>query len=523
MKNIPSKIKSFFKGIINNFKSAVRLIPYILLILVYSALALVRLISRKVKFLAPIEKKLYGLLVKLDNSKPETISRVELIHLAMQNMKSKRNRTVVTVGGMMVGIAAIVFLVSIAYGLQTLVVNRVARLDELRQADITTQPGSNLVIDDDVLESFKKYPEVEMVLPQIAVVGKVNFNNSATDMAVYGVTKDYLEQSAIAPVTGKSFDSNETATDLKAKEEVTELDSSEVTEEQLVGNWVEVEGESDTGSKILISKVVFPEEIEDKEAVVNRSFLQVLNIKESEAVGKKFTVSFVATSKSLLEDQNRIESTQTEYTIIGVTPDDVTPLFYVPFVHLRSLGITHFSQAKLVIDSEENLAKVREGIGAQGYSTSSVADTVEQIDSLFATARMVLALLGTVALFVAALGMFNTLTVSLLERTREVGLLKAMGMKSLEIRDLFLAESMIMGTLGGLLGLIGGLIVGKILELGLSIYAIANGAGSLTVVDIPFFFAVFIVFLSFLVGVFTGIYPARRATKISALNALRYE
>ena len=119
--------------------------------------------------------------------------------------------------------------------------------------------------------------------------------------------------------------------------------------------------------------------------------------------------------------------------------------------------------------------------------------------------------------------MFNTLTVSLLERTREIGLLKAMGMKSHEVRDLFLAESMIMGSLGGFLGLTVGLLVGKILELFLSIYAILNGIGAITIVHIPLTFALFIVLISFMVGVLTGLYPARRATTISALNALRYE
>ena len=68
-------------------------------------------------------------------------------------------------------------------------------------------------------------------------------------------------------------------------------------------------------------------------------------------------------------------------------------------------------------------------VEALGFSTRSVADTVKQIDRLFATARVLLAVLGFVALSIAALGMFNTLTVSLLERTREVGLMKAMGMR----------------------------------------------------------------------------------------------
>ena len=146
-----------------------------------------------------------------------------------------------------------------------------------------------------------------------------------------------------------------------------------------------------------------------------------------------------------------------------------------------------------------------------------------RINSLFSTARTVLALLGMVALAVAALGMFNTLTVSLLERTREVGLMKAMGMKSSEVQELFLTESMIMGFLGGILGIILGFLAGKALGVVLSVFAVAKGVGILDVSSLPAVFVLVILTLSLLVGFATGIYPARRATKISALNALRYE
>ncbi|MBD3280745.1 FtsX-like permease family protein [Candidatus Dojkabacteria bacterium] len=509
------------KSIKNNLKRF-SIIIYILLILVYLLLILFRYVSRFIPFFKRVVNFLVKSLNRLDQSPQGTISKVELIELAMQNMNAKKNRTSVTVGGMMVGIAGIVFLISIAYGLQSLVIDRVARLEELKQAEVTTQPGSKLVIDDDTVNSFAEQENIEMVLPQISVVGKINYNESATDMAVYGVTKDYLEQSAIAPVTGSTFENNEITTPIKAESQIELVDSSEVTEE-LADNLVEVEGESDIESKIAISKVIFPPEITDKNAVVNRAFLKVLDISEQEAIGKTFNISFTATNRSLLEDQNKLESDSTEYTIVGVTPDDITPLIYVPLTHLKSLGINTYSQVKLVVDKESNLANTRQSVENQGFLTSSVVDTVAKIDDLFGTVRIVLALLGTVALFVAGLGMFNTLTVSLLERTREIGLLKAMGMKSQEVKELFLAESMIMGTLGGTLGIIVGLLIGKILETIISLYAVLQGAGTITMVDIPISFAIFVLVLSFGVGVLTGIYPANRATKISALNALRYE
>ena len=260
-----------------------------------------------------------------------------------------------------------------------------------------------------------------------------------------------------------------------------------------------------------------------RQAVVNRAMLKILGINEGEAVGKKFNVSFVVVGELLEESKEKIESAATEYTIVGVTPEEKTPVFYVPFIDLRSLGITNYSQVKLVVKDQAELAKARRQVEAMGYMTRSVADTVEQINSLFSTLRTVLILLGMVALSVAALGMFNTLTVSLLERTREVGLMKAMGMKSSEVSELFLTESMIMGFFGGVLGIVLGVVLGKIAGLVLSFFAIFKGVGFVDISYVPISFVLVIIFLSFLVGIATGIYPAKRATKISALNALRYE
>ena len=256
---------------------------------------------------------------------------------------------------------------------------------------------------------------------------------------------------------------------------------------------------------------------------MNRAMLKVLGLNESEAVGKTFNTSFVVVGDLLQDMKEKIESDPAEYKIVGVIPDDKTPLFYVPFIDLRSLGVVNYSQVKAVTKNKDVLGKVRQQIEAMGYLTHSVVDTVNQVNNIFGTARTVLALVGMVALAVASLGMFNTLTVSLLERTREVGLMKAMGMKSIEVRELFLTESMIMGFFGGILGIILGFLAGKAVGLILSAYALSKGQGYIDISSIPVYFAVVVILLSLTVGIVTGIYPARRAKKISALDALRYE
>jgi ABC-type antimicrobial peptide transport system permease subunit len=644
--------------------------------------------------------KLYDLAVSTNRKSEHTINRVNLIELSLKNMRFKFTRTIITIGGMSVGIAAIVFLVSLGYGVEKLVTTRVARLEELKQADVQPQPGSNIKLNDKTLSDFGQLPNVKTVLPVIALVGKVNYKNSVSDMAVYGVTTEYLNQSAIKPVQGKIFKSDEISKIIptqyeQAGENVGSVAGASIvrhhrfleqirkvqfqlnpdawltvrekpsttakvlgytkrTDKMLFGNevyglaykgsdegnvavdqegedlgkWISAEfllwkpqggkyaedtqgtgenleqktahgyiaqietdvnsaestavdektgevlgisamasngntinmsallesnptelqtvaGEStqSTGSNIvelddnwviLSDETAAAKEAEktktvkmppkaQKEAVVNRAMLKVLGINENEAVGKEFETSFVVTSALLANPELSIKSEPTKYKIVGIIPQDDTPFFYVPFLDLRQLGVTNYSQVKVVSGNKENLADIRQRIEASGFGTSSVVDTVAQIGTLFNTIRKVLALVGAVALTVAALGMFNTLTVSLLERTREIGLMKAMGMKSHEVQELFLTESMVMGVFGGVLGLGFGWLAGKGISLILSSVAMFKGVGMVNISHIPFSFILLIMALSVTVGVLTGLYPARRATRISALNALRYE
>ena len=620
--------------------------------------------TRLMRYWQPI----YSRVIKaLDSGREKSISRIDLIELSVFNLKAKKTRTMITIGGMAIGIGAIVFLVSIGYGLQDLVVSRVTRLEEMSQANVSPQAGSKLRLNDKTLSDFTNLPEVNSALPVITAVGKISYQNSVTDVAVYGVTADYLHQSAIKPLKGKIFDNNQlisstqdlpgqvagVSTELKMgeiNEEINQVEylinpgiwvrvrSGPSTDAKIIGytkrvegysqatevwgeeyltednagkagfdeegnalgkwlkagvllwqkqacdtetqgdcedgkylvnrdedgiqiqkegyigeinltvnyvnlkpgqvlgttdeagetsnneniDWVEIASEAGVVTEIKLQQVELSPDT-TREAVVNQAMLDVLGLDVNEAVGKIFSASFVVVGELLEDQNNKIESVPAEYTIVGVIPEGKNPLFYIPFIDLRSLGIANYSQAKINTETQKGLVDVRKQIEAMGYITQSVADTVSQINSLFSTARTFFALLGMVALAVAALGMFNTLTVSLLERTREVGLMKAMGMRSEEIRELFLTESIVMGFYGGILGIILGILAGKLLSLILTIFALSRGAGLINISHVPFYFVILIAVLSLGVGITTGIYPARRATKISALNALRYE
>ncbi len=260
-----------------------------------------------------------------------------------------------------------------------------------------------------------------------------------------------------------------------------------------------------------------------REAVVSKALLSLFNIPLGSAIGKEFKVSFILTKSLLPSIDGKATTEDLPYKIIGVIDDDNTPFFYVPLADIARMKVDNFSQLKIVLGDQTGLSSVRKAIETLGFRTTSTADTISQIESLFNNIRVILGLLGMVALAVASLGMFNTLTVSLLERTREIGGLKTMGMISQEVQDLFLSEAMIMGLAGGFGGLALGFVVGQLLSFLVSLVALTNGQGYLNLTYIPPFLSFFIIISSFVVGLITGLYPSRRARKISALNALRYE
>jgi hypothetical protein len=109
--------------------------------------------------------------------------------------------------------------------------------------------------------------------------------------------------------------------------------------------------------------------------------LQLLNIAENEAVGKVLNLSFVVVGELLDDPSIRLESAPLDYSIVGVIPDEGTPIIYVPFLDVRSLGVNRYSQLKVIAKDQNSLDTVRRNIESAGYGTVSVADTVAQIDN----------------------------------------------------------------------------------------------------------------------------------------------
>ncbi|MDX1608073.1 MAG: FtsX-like permease family protein, partial [Candidatus Spechtbacterales bacterium] len=181
------------------------------------------------------------------------------------------------------------------------------------------------------------------------------------------------------------------------------------------------------------------------------------------------------------------------------------------------------TQAAVRVDASENLNIVQEEIIEQGFNVVALSKTVEQANKIFTGIQAVLGTFGSIALIVSAIGMFNTMTVTLLERTAEIGIMRTIGASSGDIKILFLAEAVIVGFLGGIVGILIGTSIGFGLNALLNFVASRAGGTGVTLFRYPILFLLFIASFSTIVGFLTGLFPARRAAALNPLDAIRYK
>ncbi|MBU6389507.1 ABC transporter permease [Patescibacteria group bacterium] len=394
-----------------------------------------------------------------------------IVKIAAKNLFSHRLRSTLTIAGVIIGIGAIVFLVSLGYGLEQLVTNQVANFNAFTVVDVPSANLTTMKLDDTVKSKILNFGHVKKVAPVINLAGRIKKSSSAsaTETVITGAESDYWQMADLAAQSG-----------------------------QLPGD--------------------------DNGITVNQAVLTLLGENAQSLIGQTLSLDLII-PKELLADENSGNKAVAGVAVkvVGVTKDSSQPVVLVPLKLLTEHGAVKYSSFKIKVDDKNSVTGLRTQLQDIGLSSEYVGDTVSQISQFFSFFRAILGAFGLIALVVAALGAFNVLTISLLERIREVGLFKALGMKNKEIYKLFMAESLLIGITGGVLGLVIGELLGLTINDILTYLAQRSGADTVTVFLTPAYFAVAVAIFSVAVGFLTGWYPARRAVKLNPLDALRYE
>ena len=258
--------------------------------------------------------------------------------------------------------------------------------------------------------------------------------------------------------------------------------------------------------------------------MLSPAVLKLFGIEDAESfVGQKVKFRLLIPTDDGTDDVSEVLIDK-EYTVRGITKEEgvLNALFMLP--ELRNhVGITEFERIQVRVDSSDFLATVEEQLIEEGYRVTALSKTVEQASKIFQGVQIVLATFGGIALLVSAIGMFNTMTVTLLERTKEIGIMRTIGASPSDIKMLFVSESIVVGFLGGLSGIVMGVTLGISVNIMLNVVAGQFGGQAVALFAFPMPFLIFIAAFSAVVGYLTGIFPARRASTLNPLDAIRYE
>jgi putative ABC transport system permease protein len=189
----------------------------------------------------------------------------------------------------------------------------------------------------------------------------------------------------------------------------------------------------------------------------------------------------------------------------------------------RSSSKQTYDSLTVRVKSPTQVKSVEEAIQQMGYGTFSLLDATKSLRLVFAVFDLFLGIFGSLALAVASLGIVNTLVMAILERRREIGILKALGAADRDIRRLFFAEAGVMGLLGGIFGVTLGWLIGTALTFGTNVYLHQRDLPPIDLSSIPWWMVAGAIGFSIVVSLAAGIYPASRAAKLNPVEALRYE
>ena len=401
----------------------------------------------------------------------------DYVLMSLNNLKKRGLRSWLTMLGIFIGIAAVVALISLGQGLQGAITGQFSQLDPDKLVVQNAQtgfgpPGSTAVqkLNDDDVEIVEGIDGVDVVVKRLVRVVSVEYNDIRKFNYVANIPEDSEEVEVIYDSLNVEVSSGRLLEKNDRKKVVL---GSDFTGESFgkpieIGRTIEIQGES----------------------------FEVVGILER---GESFQVNSVVLMPE--EDLRRILEIE----------DDIHDLIVVQVQDKDELSEVS-EKLENAIRDDRNLDE-----GEEDFSVQTPEQSIQTINTILVVVNLIVGGIAAISLFVGGVGITNTMYTSVLERTKEIGVMKAVGARNRDVLSLFIVESAFLGLVGGVIGA----IIGMILALGVA-FAVNSAFPGLSFginMSIPLI-AVAILF-SLVIGTFSGLFPALQASKMKPVDAFR--
>jgi putative ABC transport system permease protein len=431
----------------------------------------------------------------------------DLLYLVLGNLARMKARVAMTAIGVVIGTAAVVVLISLASGLQRSFSENLGSIGDLTRITVLSgayvrafggspgRAGEEAVLNDRALAEFRGMPDVVAATPLESLMGggRLQVNRLVSDARVVGIDPTQVEGLELPLASGMDR----------------------------LGRWQALVGARVTEGFYDPQAQRPAEKVPDLQG---QAVQLVLSKMGNDGQPVERIVRLRVTG--VLEESGG----QDDYTLY-LALNDVLELNGWFAGQRPNPGRDGYNQALVKVAAPEHVLAVEQELLNQGYIAYSARSTLQSMNIFFLVIQGIFGGIGAIALIVAAFGIANTMTMAIYERTREIGLMKAVGATNRDVMSVFLAEAGSIGLLGGIGGVLLGTGLGALIDLVAGTYlaaqAVQSGATgsdvSFSIIHTPLWLPVFALLFSALVGVISGVYPAVRAASLSPVDALKYE
>jgi putative ABC transport system permease protein len=461
----------------------------------------------------------------------------DLTELALRNLRESLLRNSLTTIGISVGVASLVAMLSLGIGLQQLASRRLMKSGLFDTVVVTSRrdlrnfgregerggpaPAESRILDEPTRREIERLPNVLEASPDIRFITELRYED-----------KPHLTMVAALPASDKSNDAFETVQG--------QFFSSDIAPEAILQKAFAEE---------LLGKTPKPGIDETKVAELAVPLLGkelTMRYAQREAAQTPPSTASASGAPNLAGAAYSVVSREQKLKIVGVADLDPESMrgptrarVFLPLVLAESLHVMQptdlreisratsdqpvYSSVNVRVKNPSQVQKVEDAIKKMGFNTFSILDASRSIQQFFKVLDVFLGIFGSLALAVAFIGIVNTLVMAILERRREIGIMKAIGASDGDIKKLFFAEAGAMGILGGIVGVALGWAIWQVINLGTNVYLKRQSFPPEHFWSVPWWLVAFALLFSFVVSLAAGLYPAGRAARLDPVQALRYE